>query len=235
SAWRAPDRSAADGRAIRSVAAALFLLQPIARLAGRLRGGLTPWRRRGNLLLAFPRPQRRTVWSERWRSQAHRLLQVEGLLRARCMSVVRGGDTDRWDIQVRLGPLGSARLRVALEEHGQGCQLIRYHVWPRWSRALPIVMVLLAVWFAGSIGDDPYLAAVLGAGLLIVLLRACQEAGAAVALVLRAIGDDVEVLRAEGEAAELMDGLGIPHPAVTGWIDSRVPASMAEELHDRGR
>jgi hypothetical protein len=100
------------------------------------------------------------------------------------MNVVRGGGTDRWDIQVRLGPLGSARLRVAAEEHGHGRQLVRYRVWPRWSRALPPIVVLLALWAAGCAEYDGYLAAAIGLALLLVLLRACQEAGAGVALVL---------------------------------------------------
>src|SRR5207247_7974155 len=116
-----------------------------------------------------------------------------------------GGDTDRWDIQVRLGPLGSARLRVAVEEHGQGRQLVRYRVWPRWSRALPLVVVVLALWLAGSAVSDPYIAAVVGAGLLLLVLRACQEAGAGVALVLRAIGDEVETADHEVELLDLMD------------------------------
>ena len=84
------------------------------------------------------------------------------------MNVVRGGDTDRWDIQVRLGPLGSARLRVAVEEHGQGRQLVRYRVWPRWSRALPPIVALLALWVAGCAGYDRYLAAAIGVVLLLV-------------------------------------------------------------------
>jgi O-antigen biosynthesis protein len=217
------------------VAAVLFLLQPIARLTGRLRGGLTPWRRRGELALAFPWPRRRTVWSERWRPQTERLLELERDLRTRCMSVVRGGDTDRWDIQVRLGPLGSARLRVAVEEHGQGRQLVRYRVWPRWSRALPAIVALLALWIAGCAAYDDALAAVIGVVLLLVVLRACQEAGAGVALVLRAIGDAVEVPHSETDSPDLMDDLRVPHPAVSGWNGSHVHVSTNGELRERSR
>jgi hypothetical protein len=48
--------------------ALLHLAQALARLRGRLRHGLTPWRRRGLAGLAPPLPRRSAVWSERrWR------------------------------------------------------------------------------------------------------------------------------------------------------------------------
>ena len=109
------------------------------------------------------------------------------------MNVVRGGDIDRWDIQVRLGPLGSARLRVAVEEHGQGRQLVRYRVWPRWSRAAAADRrPVLALWLAGC-AVRQYLARGVDRrrARSLVLLRACQEAGAGVASSSSAIGDEV--------------------------------------------
>jgi hypothetical protein len=233
SAWHAPDGSAADGTAVRSVAAALFLIQPVARLIGRLRGGLTPWRRRGELGFAVPRPRRQDVWSERWRSQTDRLLELESDLRNRCMIVTRGGDTDRWDIQVRVGPLGSARLRIAVEEHGQGRQLVRYRVWPRWSRALPALVVLLVVWFAGSLGQDYLITAAVGVTLALILGRAFQEAGAGVALVLRAVGDEVEVDEAAADPPDLMADLRLTSED-NGVGEQRngspVPVSLRKEL-----
>jgi hypothetical protein len=235
SAWHAPNASDAGGPRVRALAAILFLLQPIARLTGRLRGGLTPWRRRGELAFTLPWPRRRTVWSERWASQTDRLLELEGYLRERCMSVVRGGDTDRWDIQVRLGALGSARLRVAVEEHGQGRQLVRYRIWPRWSRALPLIVALLALWVAGCAQYDISLAALIGAALLLVVLRACREAGAGVALVLRAIANAVETPDPESEARELLDDLRVSRPAVNEWNGSRVHVSTPGELGERSR
>ena len=51
---------------------------------------------------------------------------------------------DRWDLEVRGGPLGGARLRAAVEEHGEGKQLVRIGLWPRVS----ILAVGLAAVFA---------------------------------------------------------------------------------------
>jgi GT2 family glycosyltransferase len=186
-AWTAKQTPRTAVIRLRVLTALLFALQPAARLAGRLRYGLTPWRRRGDISSTLPIPRRRHLWSERWRSQSEWLLRLERELRASSMTVVRGGEFDRWDIHVRVGPLAAARVHVALEEHGQGRQLVRFHVWPRWSRLLPVAAALLVVWSIGSTANDPYVALALGAGMLFVLLRAAQEAGAGVALVLRAI------------------------------------------------
>jgi GT2 family glycosyltransferase len=235
SAWHAPGGWSATSRQVRGLTLALFLLQPVARLTGRLRGGLTPWRRRGELAFAGPWPRRRTVWSEHWRSQTDRLLELEADLRSRCMNVVRGGHTDRWDIQVRVGPLGSARVRVAVEEHGQGRQLVRYRVWPRWSRALPVIVAVLALWVAGCATYDPYLAAVIGAVLVLVVLRACQEAGAGVAIILRSIGDGVEVPDQPDESPDLINDLHVPHAPANGRDGSYAHVSTAAEPHGRGR
>jgi len=204
-AWRAPRGTAPGGLAVRSVTAMLFLLQPLARLAGRLRFGLTPWRRRGELAFVVPWPRRRQVWSERWRSLNDRLLELEGDLRGRCMTVLRGGMFDRWDIHVRLGPLAAARVRVAVEEHGNGRQLVRYRIWPRWSRILPPFVGLIALWFVGSLRQDVYLAIAIGAALLFVVARALREAGAGVAVVLHALERGTQ---AEEVRRELLDDLG---------------------------
>jgi GT2 family glycosyltransferase len=240
-AWLGPNGTSADGFAVRSLTAALFLLQPVARLAGRLRRGLTPWRRRGEFVFAVPWPRRREVWSEHWRYPSERLLELEHDLRARCMTVLRGGEYDRWDIHVRLGPLGAARLRMAVEEHGQGRQLVRYRIWPRWSRLLPVIVGLLGAWLAASLTHHVYFATAIGAVLLFVLLRACAEAGAGVAVIHRAIKRQARAEEAASEDHDLIHDLrlvptGHPLEAVDGHNGSpeRVAAEAAEALERRG-
>src|SRR5205823_7143921 len=53
---------------VRSLTAFLHVLQPFARLYGRLYHGLTPWRwlsaLRADSALALPLPRTRTIWSE---------------------------------------------------------------------------------------------------------------------------------------------------------------------------
>ncbi len=114
-----------------AVTALLHFLQPAARLVGRVGYGLTPWRRRGSGRLAFPRRQRVDLWSElNWQSAQQRLTQIESGLRKAGASVARGGDFDSWDLEVRGGLLGAARLLMVIEEHGDGRQYVRLKLWP---------------------------------------------------------------------------------------------------------
>lgn len=104
----------------------MHLQQPMARLIGRRKHGLTPWRRRGD---AGDAPAQATsqVWSETWHASESWVERTEAALRARGFIVGRGGPTDAWDLDVRGGLLGSLRARFALEEHGAGKQLVRLH------------------------------------------------------------------------------------------------------------
>ena len=125
----------------------LHLLQPLARLHGRLRGGLTLWRRQETWACSFrfPRPRTSAIWSESWQSSEERLSNIEAMLRHRGTVVVRGGDYDRHDLEVRGGLFGSVRTRMAIEEHGGGKQLIRFRSWPKMplpNLVLPLVRLL---------------------------------------------------------------------------------------------
>jgi O-antigen biosynthesis protein len=162
----------------------LHLLQPLARLRGRLAAGLTPWRRRGPRRFAWPRARRWTIWSERRRPAPERLGALEAGLRAQDVAVRRGGEFDRWDLEVRAGPLGTVRLLHALEEHGAGTQLVRLRAWTRCARSALLTAALLgglAAWAAAD--GSAVAAAVLGvsAGALLGLaVRDCAHATAAV-------------------------------------------------------
>ncbi len=176
---------------LRLLTAGLHLAQPVARLRGRLTYGLTPWRRRGDRGWALPAPRTFTVWSETWRSPEEWLADIETRLVESGAVVRRGGTFDRWDLEVRGGLFGSARLLHAIEEHGAGKQLVRYQVWPRW----PWVSLLFSGGFAvlGSLalasGEWRAAAALLVAGTLIALL-AVRNAGQAMSTVARATAGD---------------------------------------------
>jgi O-antigen biosynthesis protein len=109
----------------------LHMLQPLARLWGRLGSGLTPWRRRGPGAVTFPRPRLWTLWSESWRSLDGWVRSLEDALREDGTVAIRGGDFDRWDLELRGGLLGGARILTAVEEHGHGRQLVRFGLRPR--------------------------------------------------------------------------------------------------------
>ncbi len=124
-------RSALARFALYELTTALHFVQPLCRLRGRLRHGLTPWRRRGRWRFALPRGATWSIWSERWWPAATWLSLLEEQLRVHGAPLLRGGDYDRWDLEVRGGSLGRLRVLVTTEDHGGGKQLARFRVWPR--------------------------------------------------------------------------------------------------------
>ncbi|RZU75782.1 glycosyl hydrolase family 2 [Micromonospora kangleipakensis] len=184
-----PPRSHRAAAGLRALTAALYLAQPLARLSGRLAHGLTPWRRRGGDRVALPRTTVLALWSERWWPAAEWLEWVEERLRCAGAVFRRGGDFDRWELHIRGGLLGAARVRMAVEEHGAGRQLARYRVWPRCSGLATVLLTGFGSLAAAAAVDGAAvaaaaLAAVFGA----VVLRLAIECGSATVSAMRAIG-----------------------------------------------
>jgi GT2 family glycosyltransferase len=172
---------------LRGVTAVLFLLQPLARLLGRTRGGLTPWRSRGPKGLAVPVAHTRTLWSENWRPPEGFLTELESELRLSGAFVSRSGHFDRCDLRVRGGTLGGARIRLAVEEHGHGRQLVRARVWPRSSRGGALLSAALAALALLAAFDAAWpVAALLGAGSLVLAFQSVAGCARAVASLLQA-------------------------------------------------
>lgn len=179
---------------LRALTAALYLLQPLARLVGRLGEGLTPWRRRGPAVFRVPAAQTLSFWSEHWQSTEQRVRAIADALRRDGSVVVSGGDWDRWDLQVRGGAIGVARLRLGIEEHGSGCQVVRVRVWPHVPGAGLLAGALVAALAAGSAMTDAWTAAMgLGSLVLVVVARLIFECGAAGATVFRALQEPAPV------------------------------------------
>jgi GT2 family glycosyltransferase/membrane protein implicated in regulation of membrane protease activity len=177
---------AGERAALQALTALLHLLQPLARLRGRLRHGLTPWRRRGAGDLASPLPQRLALWTEHWQEPAARLAALEEIMHAAGAVLRRGGPWDRWDLEVRGGLFGSARMRLAVEEHGGGRQLARLRGWPRCSLSALLALPLAGVAIVAAATGAPLTAAVLGAAALVLAGRAAIECSAAMGMLRRA-------------------------------------------------
>ncbi len=161
-----------------ALTAFLHVMQPLARLYGRRVVGR--FSRRRSRRAALPRQRVETIWSERWQSTETWLRSIEIVLQADGAPVVRGGDFDRWDLQVRCGAFGAARVHTAIEEHGGGKQLLRVATRP-WCSALVLALpFLLAVLALGAAAGHVWIvAAMLGAagGLLaLAILHSCARA-----------------------------------------------------------
>jgi len=206
SAAQAPFTCVSRFRALklRFLTALLHLVQPLARLHGRLRHGLTPWRRRNGRSLAFPRVRRSRIWSERWRAPVATLEAVEVALHGHGVCVMRGGDFDRWDLDVRGGLLGGARTRMTVEEHGAGRQLIRFRSWPRVSVfGLALVLIFGGLSTAAAIDGARAAFAILAALALLVTVGALWEGASSLGAILGSIDDG-----ARGEVAAGRPGTG---------------------------
>ena len=171
-----------------ALTAFLHILQPLSRLYGRFSFGLTPWRQRGMPGLSLPRPRMLTVWSERWRAPEDWLKLLEADLRQKGAVVLRGGDFDHWDLEVRGGLFGAARLRMAIEEHGAGKQFLRFRSWPRCSLPGVIIVLIFAALSFGAELDHCWAACTLLSGsCLAAAWRTLQECGTAKSRVLRSL------------------------------------------------
>ncbi|MEJ7575677.1 MAG: glycosyltransferase [Pyrinomonadaceae bacterium] len=196
-----------------SLTALLHLMQPLARLKGRLRFGLTPWRMRGVSGLALLRSQILNLWSEQWHAAEERLLTVEKSLRERGACVMRGGDFDRWDLEVRGGLLGCARTLMMVEEHGGGKQLARFRVWPKCSpKGSIIILALYGLALSAAFNSTAFdgaciAAACLGAAASFLVVRAYHECAAAIETLLRNLQSEWE--ERTGEAP-----MGVPETLV---------------------
>ena len=145
---------------LRSLTALLYLLQPIARLTGRLKAGLHPMRSRLALRPSWPWPVDLRFWNEPWSDPQEMLRAVERFARMHGALVTRGGDFDRWDLAITSGLFSSGRLLMGVEEHGGGKQLVRFKIWPSWRPAafisggtmagLAVAASWTGVWMVGA-------------------------------------------------------------------------------------
>jgi len=185
-----PSPSYIHGLKLWSLTTSLHLLQPLGRLYGRLRNGLTMWRRQETWASSFRFPRLRTsvIWSESWQAPEERLTLMEATLHNQGAVTRRGGDYDRYDLEIRGGILGSVRTRMAIEEHGAGKQLMRFRSWPK----IPLISLLLTLLF-GSLSALTiinqewwvFMAFSIAAGLIII--RAFGDCASAMAAYLHAI------------------------------------------------
>ncbi|MGE0444197.1 MAG: glycosyltransferase [Vicinamibacterales bacterium] len=147
----------------------LHVIQPVARLYGRVRGMLSPppsitpehvtrvpWkapmpslRDAGRaLLLLIGGTTERDFWSEQWASHPTLLTEIGGVLRA-ARPAPRVETDDGWhadrDVSVGVGRWGWVHIRALVEEHAQGRCLLRVAMRLRPSFAGIVFAVLSAV------------------------------------------------------------------------------------------
>ena len=180
SAWKSefptPGWSRGQVLRMRLITTGLHLLQPIARLTGRIRHGLTLWRRRHSLHSATPLPRTITLWREEWTDPPKILKELKQKIReGGCQSWV-GNEYDSWDLEVRGGLLGAARVKQVVEEHGGGKQMYKFRVWPQLKLSLLFSVGIVGMLAALAASDNAWIASVLlGAAATGILFRGLYE------------------------------------------------------------
>jgi hypothetical protein len=187
---RLPADAGGLGRRVRMrvLIGALYQLQPLSRCVGRTHYGLTPWRLRGVRGFAWPLSCRVECWHHTWRDHFARLADLEDALRQGGAVVVRGGECDQWDLELRGGLVGRVRIRQFAADLPHRAQYIRVEGSPRCAGAAALLFLLLATICAGAAAQERYAlagAAWLGAAILAAL--AVREIGAAMATFKRAV------------------------------------------------
>ena len=167
-----------------ALTAALHLLQPIARLLGRLKHGLAPWRNGVATKAAAPRPRHLAIWTETWAPPETRIEFMRSTLGS---DVLCGGPFDRWDLALRGGLFGGARLLVAVEDHGAGNQYVRVRAWPRPSFAmLATAGIAAALAVAAALAGAKPAAIALAIVVALIGLRMLRDCGAALGRIVAA-------------------------------------------------
>ena len=171
---------------LRMLTALLHVMHPVARLCGRLSGPSCEGA--GRVRPCVPVPGSVARWTERGEAPEARVRGVETMLQALGSTVRRGGDWDAWDLEVRCGAFGAARLIMAIEDHGAGNQLIRARWWPTVSAGTVGITVAAAALAVAAAFDHAWTAAdVLALAAIVVAVRGAWQCGAAIAVMERSV------------------------------------------------
>ena len=129
---------------LRLLVAWLHLVQPAARLFGRVQHGMGPWRWKG-ITLILPLPAIVSLWTTRWQPIESRLATLESILKAAGAPVIRGGSWDPWDLSMPGGLFGTVRVSAMVEEHGEGKQLCRFRACPKAPEAVLVIFFVITL------------------------------------------------------------------------------------------
>ena len=128
------------------------------------------------------------IWSEQWRAPEEWLGSLETLLQAEDVAVRRGGDFDSWDLEALGGIAGGVRLKMAIEEHGAGKQMLLFSLRTQVTdRAFAMFLSGCSRPWRCSARILWWPGAAVAAALLLVLLRVIAECSGAGVTVRRSL------------------------------------------------
>lgn len=202
-AWRSRFHDGRSDIRRKMLTAFLHMLQPAARLHGRLAARLTLGSKRVPAGFVWPVPRKLAIWTENWQAPQDWLERLEAGLRRRGRPIRRGGIYDRWDLEIQRGLLGGARLLMSAEDHGAGCQYVRFRIWPRSSKAgFTLLLLLFLLAFAAAMDKAWLVCMVFTACFFLICHRAVHQCGGAMSVCMEAArcnpGSDEFLMPPEG-------------------------------------
>jgi len=191
----------------------LHLIQPMARLWGRLstsgRGSDT----RAAIRLGLPVEHQVQLWSETWRPPEQILKAIESAIREDGGVVVCGGDYDRWDLELRGGSLANSRLYMTVEDHNGGRQRFRFRLVPHFTLIAVSTNLPATALAMGAALDRAWPATVIlgsvASYLIVLAIVQCNFAHELLRRVLRrtgCVGEEQSIPSVNGEPVRMTSG-----------------------------
>ncbi|HKZ66097.1 MAG TPA: glycosyltransferase family 2 protein, partial [Chitinophagaceae bacterium] len=146
------------------------VFQPMARLLGRVKNNLTPWRNYGKGNYAIPIIEKVNVWCDNWITPEDRLETIESNLKSENACVERGGIYARWDLLIKGGALGSVKLFMAAEDHEGGKQFLRFRFVPRLSLTAIFLLSFQAILLTIALVNNAMIPAMVFSCIFLILL-----------------------------------------------------------------
>ena len=170
----------------------LAMIYPLARLSGRIKGGLTPLRVAGNAGKSsgvnLPLVKRADYWDGDVSDSFQRLTLVKKFINQLDIGVRTGGDYDPWDLEVRGGIAGGARLSLMVEHHGEQLSRIRYRVVQRFNGIWIFAAAIMLFYSMFLVLTSSPVAGILTLGFLALLIyKGINDSGHAATVLTRAV------------------------------------------------
>ena len=181
----------------------LHVIQPLARLIGRFRYNLTPWRRFSKRRFGPFYKKIISVWCESWVSPVVRLESLESDLRTRNTYLRRGGDFDTWDIWLKGGAFGGVRIQMAAEDHAVGKQYLRFRIIPHWSSLTKFLLFFLIIFVTASVLDRSWYSTITFCSIsFLFLVRVISDCAIASGCSIEAMKKQTEIIETQEVSEE---------------------------------
>ncbi|MCI0603021.1 glycosyltransferase [bacterium] len=161
----------------------LHCIHLVARFTGRW-----PLWRPSYKRFIYPTGKQVCLWTEFWQDPSEKLAVILKIAKEKGAIVACGGSFDAWDLEAKGGAFASARLLMAVEEHGQGKQMTRFRIYAHHHWLWFSVIIFVLIWAASAAYHSAWHSAILLLAFSILLAgRILLESGRAMSALIESI------------------------------------------------